>query len=116
MSGALCFEDEGAVGVAGRPCVRASLDEHWVGGTNGSAGPLRARQVHSGEWRGAFGRRRRWSSIPGRRTPTGQSGGGAMSMEEPIQVGPEGAVTLELLREALGELTPSGRSAPPPPT
>lgn len=38
-----------------------------------------------------------------------------MSMEEPIQVGPEGAVTLELLREALGELTPSGRSAPPPP-
>lgn len=36
-----------------------------------------------------------------------------MSMEEPIEVGPEGAVTLALLREALGEGTTSRRSAAP---
>ncbi len=38
-----------------------------------------------------------------------------MSMEEPIQVGPEGAVTLELLREALVELTPTRRPPAPVP-
>ena len=36
-------------------------------------------------------------------------------MEEPIQVGPEGAVTLELLREALVELTPTRRPPAPVP-
>ena len=39
-----------------------------------------------------------------------------MSMEEPIAVGPEGAVTLALLREALGEVTsPRGPVAPAAP-
>lgn len=36
-----------------------------------------------------------------------------MSMEEPIEVGPEGAVTLALLREALAELTPTLRPTAP---
>lgn len=36
-----------------------------------------------------------------------------MSMEEPIEVGPEGTVTLALLREALGEVAPTRQPAAP---
>ena len=37
-----------------------------------------------------------------------------MSMEEPFEMGPAGAVTLALLREALGEGADGGRPADPP--